>query len=103
MARINVVATVRVREDATREFEALVARTRPLMLADEGCLRYDLQRRRDEPATYVLLETYDSSDALRRHGASPEFADFGRALASLAAGEPEIALLTPIGDQADSA
>ena len=55
--------------------EALVARTRRLMLADEGCLRYDLQRRRDEAATYVMLETYDSSDALRRHGASPEFAD----------------------------
>lgn len=99
MSVVNVVATVRVREESIEEFEAVVARTRPAMLADPGCLRYDLQRRRNEPGTYVLLEAYDSTDALRRHGASPEFAEFGKALASLVTGEPEVVLLTPVGEQ----
>ena len=96
MATINVVATVRVRPEAIEEFEAVVARTRPLMLADPGCLRYDLQQRRGEAGTYVLLECYDSGEALQRHGSSAEFAEFGRAIGSLVTGAPEIVLLVPV-------
>ena len=97
---INVTAAVSVREDRTDEFEQAVAKARPGMLADAGCLRWDLQRVSGSTTDYVLLEEYADGDALRRHGASPEFADFGRVLQDLVTGAPAITILRPVGDQA---
>lgn len=96
---INVTARFAVKEGRAEDFEALVASVRDAFLADDGCLRYDLQRDRKNELGYVLLETYDSSDALRRHGAMQEFADFGGAVATMLTGEPEIHLLVPVGKQ----
>lgn len=97
---INVTAAVTVREDRTAEFEEAVAAARPGMLADEGCLRWDLQRVSGSEVDYVLLEQYADGDALRRHGKSPEFAAFGGVLKDLVAGAPVISVLRPVGDQA---
>ena len=96
---INVVATVKVREESTAEFEQIVAGFRPRMLADSGCLRYDLQRVQNAPGTYVLLESYDSSEALQRHGASAEFTEFGAAIGAFLLGKPELTFLDPVGEQ----
>lgn len=96
---INVVATVKIREDAADRFEQIVAEFRPRMLADSGCLRYDLQRVQNAPGTYALLETYDGSEALQRHGTSPEFVEFGKAIGEFLLGKPELTFLEPIGEQ----
>ena len=98
---INVTAAFTVKEGRSEEFEALVASVRGTYLADEGCLRFDLQRDRKVETEYVLLEAYDSIDALRRHGAMPRFAEFGAAAADLLVGEPRVSLLVPVGDQVD--
>lgn len=96
---INVTATVSVREDRTTEFEAAVAAARPGMLADSGCLRWDLQRVSRSTTDYVLLETYADGEALKRHGSAPEFAAFGEALKDLVTGPPTITVLKPVGAQ----
>lgn len=96
---INVTAAVSVREDRTADFEQAVADARPGMLADEGCLRWDLQRVSGSQTDYVLLEAYADGDALRRHGSSAEFAAFGEVLKDLVAGAPAISVLKPVGEQ----
>ena len=96
---INVTAQFTVREDRTEDFEKAIAEARPHMLADEGCLRYDLQQVHKSDTEYVLLEAYDSGDALRRHGELPAFKDMGRALADLLAAEPVVTVMKPVGEQ----
>ncbi|WP_346006824.1 putative quinol monooxygenase [Janibacter terrae] len=96
---INVIARISVQPESTDEFETAVATARASFLADEGCLRYDLQRVARSEGDYVLLEAYDSKDALRRHGAMDEFAAFGEAIGTLVQGPPEVTVLSPVGDQ----
>lgn len=96
---INVTATIGVREGKSAEFEAAVAAARPGMLADPGCLRYDLQRVSGSKTDYVLLEAYEDGDAIRRHAESDEFTAFGAVLADLVSGEPAVTVLKPVGEQ----
>ena len=96
---INVTASLEVHEDKSAEFEQLVADAHPGMLADPGCLRYDLQRVSGQPGQYVLLEAYVDGEAIRRHGESEEFKAFGAALADIVVGAPTITVLKPVGQQ----
>ncbi|RLV55356.1 antibiotic biosynthesis monooxygenase [Aeromicrobium phragmitis] len=96
---INVTATFSVREGQNEAFEQAVAAARPHMLADEGCLRYDLQRVGRSTSDYVLLETYDSAEAIRRHGELEAFAALNREVEDLLAAEPVITVLKPVGEQ----
>jgi len=100
---INVTAAVSVREDRTADFEQAVADARPGMLADPGCLRWDLQRVSRSDTDYVLLEAYADGEALKRHGSSEEFAAFGQVLQDLVTGAPVITVLKPVGEQAGAA
>jgi len=96
---INVTAAMTVREGCAQEFEQAIAEARPHMLADEGCLRYDLQRVNRSETDYVLLEAYDSGDAIRRHGELEAFKELGRRLEPLLAATPVITVLKPVGEQ----
>ncbi len=96
---INLTASFTVRADRTSEFEAAVAQARPAMLADVGCLRYDLQRVSKSETEYVLLEAYDSGEALQRHGQLDAFRELGDALKDVLAGAPVITILKPVGEQ----
>lgn len=96
---LNVIATISVKPECTDEFEAAVATAREAFLADEGCLRYDLQRAAKSEGDYVFIEAYDSKDALRRHGAMEEFAAMGQATKTFVQGPPEVTVMTPVGDQ----
>ena len=96
---LNVIATISVKPECTDEFEAAVATAREAFLADEGCLRYDLQRVAKSEGDYVFIEAYDSKDALRRHGAMEEFAAMGQATKTFVQGPPEVTVMTPVGDQ----
>ena len=53
---INVIATISVKPECTDDFEAAVATARTAFLADEGCLRSDLQR-----SGVVYLFTWSAS------------------------------------------
>ena len=97
---INVTATFAVVEASGPDFESAVAKYRPAMLADKGCLRYDLQRVSRTESSYVLLETYDSGDALRRHSELGAFKEFGDVVKDLLEGPPVVVILKPVGDQA---
>lgn len=98
---INVIARFSVKPESTDDFEAAVAAARTSFLADDGCLRYDLQRVSRSDGGYVLVEAYDSKESLGRHGSMDEFTAFGEAITNLVQSPPEVIVLKPVGDQVD--
>lgn len=96
---INVIATLTVREGQGPALEEAVAAARTEVLANPRCLRYDLQRRRRSETEYVMLETWESTEALKEHGASEAFGRLGQALGAVVAAAPDVTVLDPVGDQ----
>ena len=96
---INVVATIAVQEGQGPAFEQLFAEARTGVLQEDGCLRYDVQRKRRSETDYVILEGWESTAALKVHGETEAFAAFAKALGGIAAGAPVITVLHPVGKQ----
>lgn len=96
---INVVADITVADGRGQDLERLFADTRPRVVANPACLRYDLQRLRRSETEYTVLECWESTAALKEHGASEAFARFGAELAGLVAGNPDVRVYEPVGDQ----
>ncbi|WP_310498557.1 putative quinol monooxygenase [Sandarakinorhabdus sp.] len=91
---IGVIATLRIQDGKTEEFEgvftALAAQVRA---AEPGNIAYQLCRSRTEPGTYKVLEIYADADALKAHGASDHFKAAGPALGGVLAGRPDVEYL----------
>ena len=96
---INVVATLTVTPGSGPAFEEAVAAARAEILANPACLRYDLQRQRRSETDYIMLESWESTDALKAHGQSEAFGRLGAQLAQLVAASPVVSVYDPIGEQ----
>lgn len=96
---INASVSFTINEGTNEQFEKAFADTRAAFLADEGCLRYDLQKVRGSEVEYVLLETYESDEAIERHNANPELRTLGRGLKGSLKSGPHILILEAAGDQ----
>jgi len=91
---IGVIATLRVQEGKTDEFERVFAELAGEVRAREpGNVAYQLCRSRTEPGTYKVLELYRDEDALKAHGASEHFRAAGPALGAVLAGRPDVEYL----------
>ena len=49
--------------------------------------------------SYVLLESYESGDALRRHGESEDYKEFSARMKELLAQKPQVDIVRPVGEQ----
>lgn len=96
---INVIATLTVRPGHGERLEQVMSAARAQTLPKPGCLRYDLQRQRRSETGYVMLEAWESTAALREHGASESFARLGAELAEIVEGAPTVTVLEPLGEQ----
>lgn len=96
---INVIATLTVKSGEGPALEEAVASARGEVLANPRCHRYDLQRRRRSETDYLMLETWESTEALKEHGASDAFLRLGERLSAVLAAAPEVTVLDPMGDQ----
>jgi quinol monooxygenase YgiN len=99
---ISVVVTFQVDPRSHDAFEALVARVRPVMMGDPGCLRYDLQRAGKDSSSYVLLETYRDRESLKRHSESEAFRALEGELKGLLTAAAEMKVLRGVGEQVRS-
>lgn len=91
---IGVVATLRVQDGKTDEFEKVFAVLVLQVRTNEtGNIAYQLTRSRTEANTYKVIELYRDEDALKAHGASEHFKAAGPALGAVLAGRPEIEYL----------
>jgi quinol monooxygenase YgiN len=94
---VVVVATITPlpgEEDAVR---AAILESIPKVHTEPGCELYALHEGTDE---FVMVERWESADALAVHGKADALRSLGAALAGKVAGPPEVRRLTavPAGD-----
>ncbi len=86
MIRVVAIVTTKpgLREDVLKLFRANV----PAVLAEKGCIEYgpniDAEgagpiQTKMGPDTFVVIETWESPEALAAHAASPHMAAYGKA------------------------
>ena len=86
---IGVTAKLNVKPDMAAEFESVFLDLSDAVNANEpGCLMYQLCK--DEDGNYVVLEMYESEEALAAHGQSEHFKAAGAGFKGKMAGPPEI-------------
>ncbi len=95
---IGVIATLKIQDGKTAEFEAFFTELANQVRANEpGNLAYQLTKSRTEPGVYKVLEVYKDQDALTHHGGTDYFKAAGPKFAGVLAGRPEIEYLDGVG------
>ena len=93
MAQITVVAKARAKpgseEELKKQLEAIIEPTR----SEKGCLSYVLHRGADDPHLFVIIEKWESREALKQHMTKPYILGLFLSLPGLVAGQPEISVL----------
>jgi quinol monooxygenase YgiN len=89
-----VVARLAGLAGRSAELRALLA-DRAVVARDEpGCLGYDVAERLDEPAGFLIVQSWTSADTLRAHFASAAHASYQHAVDELLARPSEVVLHT---------
>ena len=92
---LAVIAKLKVAPGKEADFEKVMGALAKEVRANEpGNKLYTLTK--SEAGEYLVLELYDSEEALTTHGQSAHFKDAGPKFAGLMAGRPEIQRLTVI-------
>ncbi len=93
---IAVIAKLNVAEGKEKEFEkAMLALAADVRSKEPGNQLYTLCK--DDDGNYLMLELYESAEALAAHGQSEHFKASGAKFAGLMAGRPEIQRLEVVG------
>ena len=96
MPEVIVVATFQTHpekaDQAKEAFTAVIEATH----AEEGCRSYALHQVKDDPAHFVLVERWDSQEALDAHFTKPYVAALGAQAADLLAAPPQILFCNPL-------
>lgn len=88
---VGVVATLKVREGKEADFESVFIELAKAVRANEpGNRLYQVCRSRKDKQTYVVMEIYESDEALKAHGASEHFRTIGARLGPTLDGRPDI-------------
>jgi quinol monooxygenase YgiN len=91
---IGVVATLKVQDGKSDEFEAIFAELSEKVRANEpGNLMYQLTKSRTEAGVYKVLELYKDQAALTLHGGTDYFRAIGARMGPCMAGRPDVELL----------
>jgi quinol monooxygenase YgiN len=86
---IGVTAKLNVKPEMAAEFETVFLDLSDAVNANEpGCLLYQLCK--DEDGNYIVMEMYESEEALAAHGQSDHFKAAGAGFKGKMAGAPEI-------------
>jgi autoinducer 2-degrading protein len=72
-----VLVNVTVRREMLAEFErAILANADTARTREQGCVRFDVSQREDNPSEWLIYEVYKDSAAFEAHRASPHFAAY---------------------------
>ena len=86
---IGVIAKLNVKAEAAAEFEDVFLTLSEAVRANEpGCLMYQLCK--DDEGNYVVMEMYESEEALAAHGQSEHFKAAGAGFKGKMRGPPEV-------------
>lgn len=80
MEELKIVATIiakdKYKKELLREFEKVVAKTRK----ETGNLYYSLHQDINNPLIFVILEVWESQDAIKEHNKTEHYRDFKKAI-----------------------
>jgi quinol monooxygenase YgiN len=97
MSGVVVVALLKVKpgsaEEAIEGFRPIIEGTH----LEEGCSAYALHRDKADPDTLVLVEKWDSQEALDQHFTRPHMAGLGELATTMLAAPPQILFCDPLG------
>jgi quinol monooxygenase YgiN len=93
---LGVVATIKVKPGAEKDFEAIAKELVANVRANEpGCKLYALHRG-EAADTYVFMERYTDQAAVEAHRQTDYFKALGRKMGEFMDGRPEILRLTEV-------
>jgi quinol monooxygenase YgiN len=96
---VVVVATAFPAPGRTSDVRAAFLRAVPLVHAEDGCTLYALH---EGPDRLVLIEKWETREALDRHAAAPALAQLRSDLAEATKGDLDIQVLTAVPGGTDS-
>jgi quinol monooxygenase YgiN len=85
-----VVARIAGLSGRAAELRQLLADRAGVARAEPGCERYEVAELVDEPATFLVVETWASADVMRAHFASEEHATYQHQVDELLARPSEV-------------
>ncbi|MDA0162865.1 antibiotic biosynthesis monooxygenase [Solirubrobacter ginsenosidimutans] len=74
------------------ELRTLLAERAVAVRAEDGCAGYEVAELLDAPASFVIVQTWTSSEALRAHYATEEHAEYQHAVDELLATPSEVVI-----------
>lgn len=94
---IGLLATIIVLEGKNAEFEQAFLNLADAVRANEpGNVFYALHKSASDPQVYVVMEQYDSPEALELHRKSDHFREANQQLGGLVAAAPEVEILETV-------
>jgi quinol monooxygenase YgiN len=99
---VVVVATITPSEGHHDEVRQILLGTIPLVHDEPGCELYSLH---EEGERFVMIEKWESAEALKTHSSAEALANAGRAMAGKLAGKLDVRTLSAVsaGDPAKGA
>jgi quinol monooxygenase YgiN len=85
-----VVARIAGLSGRAGELRTLLADRATVTRAEPGCERYDVAELLDEPATFLVVQTWASADVMRAHYASEDHATYQHQVDELLARPSEV-------------
>lgn len=76
-----IIGTIQIDPSDRPVLEAAFEKMRAATLREPGCLAYQIYLDRGDAGSVLLLEKWDSEEALGAHFVTPHMAEFGQALA----------------------
>lgn len=72
MIRLNVAVIAETEENA-RKFKEAATELVAFSLRDKGCISYDLYQSKTNDDRYMIIETWETEEALKAHSESEHF------------------------------
>ncbi len=76
MSQLNIIATITIKPEYHEAFKPIFKRLVIGSRAEHGCVRYELNQSIENPNIYIVVETWQSQQAIDLHNTTPHFVEF---------------------------